>query len=146
MPASLKSLISEVCSELLECETGVEMVVNKDDLPTVADVLLHFVHLQNSEDVSIRYGRIGKEKDNRIYNATMRQLLEIWIENGFDEKLFCSHYSIRHRIKSIWEDAISAVAGAGGKAFRRLYLKQKTINSLGTIVDILSCRSNLIQS
>ena len=138
MPASLKSLISEVCEELLECETGVEMVVNKDDdLPTVADVLLHFVHLQNSEDWSIRNGR---EKNNRIFNATIRLLLEIWIENGFDEKLFCSHYSIRHRIKSIWEDAISAVAGAGGKAFRRLYLKQKTINSLGTIVDILSCR------
>ena len=94
-------VISEVCKELLECETGVEMFVNKDDLPTVADVLLHFVHLQNSEDSSIRYGRIGREKDNRIYNATMRQLLEIWIENGFDEKLLGSYYSIRHRIKSI---------------------------------------------
>ena len=45
---SLKVLTLKVGEELLDSETGSEMVANHFHLPTISDVLHHFVHLQVS--------------------------------------------------------------------------------------------------
>ena len=58
MPPSLKIRTSKVRDELLELADGVEMVLTIDQLPTVADVLLQFLHLQVSSGSSSELDRI----------------------------------------------------------------------------------------
>ena len=50
MAPSLKALTLMVGKDLLDSETGSEMIANHFHLPSVSDVLNHFVHLQLSSD------------------------------------------------------------------------------------------------
>ena len=65
-------------------------------------------------------------------------LLKIWVDLDFEERLLLDYRVIRQKVKKIWEDARSAVFG--GKACTRSRLKKKVLDSLRSIVDILSCR------
>ena len=49
MAPSLKALTLKV-GEILDSVTGTEMVLNHYHLPTISDLLLHFLHLQVSPD------------------------------------------------------------------------------------------------
>ena len=65
-------------------------------------------------------------------------LLKMWMDLDFEERLLFDYKTIRKKVKTIWEDARSAVFG--GKAHTRSRLKKKVLDSLRSIVDILSCR------
>ena len=66
--------------------------------------------------------------------------MKTWIDAGFDEKLLVQYDSIRSKLSKIWEEAGTAVFG--GKAATRSRLKKKIVDSLRSIVEILSCRYN----
>ena len=50
MPLFVKALAKKVGGELLGTEDGAILVPNQHYLPSIRDILLHFVHLQGSED------------------------------------------------------------------------------------------------
>ena len=58
MGISLKVRTLKIGEELLESLDGVEMVTNGEQLPTLSDVLLHFLHLQVSSGSSSEKDRI----------------------------------------------------------------------------------------
>ena len=65
-------------------------------------------------------------------------LIKIWLEVGFEKKLLFHYKFVRQKVGSIWKDASSAVFGS--TQAKRNRLKQKIVESLDSIVDILSCR------
>ena len=81
---------------------------------------------------------ISKNKISLFCSVTAKLLKKIWIDVGFDEQLLMSYDSIRTKVKIVWKEAVASVCG--GTAANRFRLKKKTVNSLGSIVDILSCR------
>ena len=65
-------------------------------------------------------------------------LIKIWLEVGFEKKLLFHHKFVKQKVERIWKDASSAVFG--GTQAKRNRLKQKIVDSLESIIDILSCR------
>ena len=143
---SLKVLTLKVGTELLDSETGSELVANHSHLPTVSDVLHHFLHLQVSSDPPAEGDMIRFFNNHFLiefwivlfYSETTELLIKIWLEVGFEKKLLFHHKFVKQKVERIWKDASSAVFG--GTQAKRNRLKQKIVDSLESIIDILSCR------
>ena len=141
---SLKTLTLKV-GEILNSETGTEMFLNHYHLPTISDLLLHFLHLQVSPDPPVELKMIRFFNKHQMYilnvlfySDTTERLMEIWQEAGFDEKLLHPYKTVRGKVATIWKDASSAVFGK--TQANRNHFKQKIVESLESIIDILRCR------